>query len=99
MDAIVSAPAILTLPFAPEVLLPWRLILALVPPACTLLAYGYWMFKEPDRLQSEHYLLQQRWFDTQGRIGDNRTREVIDLTPQQSTPTSNTAISDSSDNG
>jgi hypothetical protein len=93
MDAIISLPAILTLPFAPTVLLPWRLMLALVPPAFTLLAYGFWTFKNPDRLQSE------QWFDTQVRIGDNRTEEVIDLTAQQRMPTPNTAIRDTSTDG
>jgi hypothetical protein len=93
LDVIISLPAIATLPFMPTVLLPWRLVLAVVPPAFTLLAYTFWTFKEPDRLQSEQYLLEKRWFDTQAQIGDNRTREVIDLTPEQSAPSANTAIS------
>lgn len=99
MDAIVALPAILTLPFVPIVLWP-QLVLALVPPACTLLAYGYWMFKEPDRLQSEQYLLEKRWYEAQVLIGDNRTDRVIDVTPQQSAPTANNAaVTDASQNG
>lgn len=93
IPAIISLPALATLPFAPAVLLTWRLVAALVPPAFTLVAYTFWTFKEPDRLQSEQYLLEKRWFDTQVQIGDNRTREVIDLTPEQSAPSANTAIS------
>lgn len=99
MDAIVCLPAIVGLPFAPALLLPWLLGLALVPPAFTLAAYTYWTFKDPDRLQSEPYLLEKRWFDTQVLIGDNRTKQVIDITPEQTAPTPNTAISDASTNG
>jgi hypothetical protein len=65
-----------------------------VPPGFTLLAYLYWTFIEPDRLQSEQYLLEKRWYDSQVLIGDNRTKEVLELTAQQVPPTANTAIGD-----
>jgi hypothetical protein len=91
--AIVSGPAALGAAFASATLLAVLLILALAPPLFTLVAYAYWTFKDPDRLQSEQFVLQQRWMESQALIGDNRTKEVFDLSPQQNTLTANTAPS------
>ena len=86
-----TAPSLLALPFAGGAVLAVLIITALVPPACTLAAYGYWTLKDPDRLQSEDFVLQQRWTDTNPQIGDNRTNEVIDVPPSQSRLSANTA--------
>lgn len=67
------------------------MIAALVPPAFALVAYIYWTFKDPNRLQSEDFVLQQRWMDTNAQIGDNRTKEVIDVAPEHSRLAANTA--------
>jgi hypothetical protein len=89
--AIVTPASLVAAPFASGALLTVLLITALVPPACTLAAYGYWTFKEPNRLQSEDFVLQKQWLDTNALIGDNRTQQVIDVTPGQSQMTANTA--------
>lgn len=89
--AIVTTASLLALPFATGAILTVLLITALAPPACTLAAYGYWTFKDPDRLQSEEFVLQQRWMDTNPQIGDNRTNEVIDVPLSQTRLSANTA--------
>lgn len=62
---------------------------ALVPPAITILAYIFWTFRDPDRLQSEEFVLQQRWMTSNPQIGDNSTQEVIDVTAAHSQLTAN----------
>lgn len=82
--AIVSCPAIVGAAFASGPLLTALLVAFGVPPVFTLLAYCYWTFKDPNRLQSEQFILQQRWMDAQPpQIGDNRTHEVIDVSSQE----------------
>lgn len=88
--AIVTPASLVGLPFATGALLWVFVFTALVPPLCTLAAYGYWTFKEPNRLQSEEYVLQKHWMDTNALIGDNHTQQFIDVTPDQGRMTANT---------
>jgi hypothetical protein len=56
---LVSVPAILALGFAPNP--SWvHITLALAPVSVALFSFLYFMFKEPDRLQSESFQLRKQ---------------------------------------
>ena len=55
-----------------------------------MLAYLWFMFKDPDRLQSEPFRIEQQW--VQAQIGDNRTHQVITVPTDPDNLTANTAF-------
>jgi uncharacterized BrkB/YihY/UPF0761 family membrane protein len=66
--------------------------LAGAPLVVGMLAYVWFMFKDPDRLQSEPFRIEQQW--VQAQLGDNTTKQVITVDAERSALTANTAISD-----
>jgi hypothetical protein len=65
-------------------------ILAIAPPVIAMLAYAYFVFADPDRLQSEPFRIEQQW--VQAQIGDNRTKEVITIPVEATTLSTNSAM-------
>ncbi len=78
---LISAPAAVTLGFAPNPT--WvHITLALGPVGVALFAYLFFMFREPDRLQSESFQLRKQaleLIEEKGTFGviDASTIEVI----------------------
>nr|WP_315380635.1 hypothetical protein [uncultured Sphingomonas sp.] len=99
LDAIISAPSLLSLPLLPLDLRPWFLATAFIPPAVTLIAYIYWTFKDPDRIQSEGYALEQKRLSLNPLMGDNTTQQVIEAPSSGSLLTSNSAALPGGPNG
>jgi len=95
LTLIVTPTASAATLFAPGSLVTLFAILAIAPPGLALLAYVYFMFADPDRLQSEPFRIEQQW--VQAQIGDNRTQEVITVPVERSAPTANSAIEAQSD--
>lgn len=91
LSAILTPTSLLAAKFETGIVAAILLIAALSPPALALVAYGYWTFKEPNRLQSEEFVLQQRWMDGGGQIGDNQTGETIEVPKGQARLGANTA--------
>lgn len=55
--------------------------LAAIPVLATLVAYFIFLFRDPDRLQSEEYRIRQRAIQLLYRIGG--TSEIVDVATQQ----------------
>ncbi|MDC7784169.1 hypothetical protein PQJ75_05930 [Rhodoplanes sp. TEM] len=55
--------------------------LASIPVLATLVAYFIFVFRDPDRLQSEEYRIRQRAIQLLYRIGG--TSEIVDVATQQ----------------
>lgn len=88
--AIVTPVSCIAAIFASGSLVAVFAILAIAPPILAMGAYGYFMFADPDRLQSEPFRIEQQW--VQAQIGDNRTKEVITLPQSPSNLSANTAM-------
>jgi hypothetical protein len=66
-------------------------ISAAAPLVIAMAAYLWFMFKDPDRLQSEPFRIEQQW--VQAQIGDNRTHQVVTVPTDARILTANTALS------
>lgn len=64
-------------------------VLAVAPPVVALCSYVYFMFKDPDRLQSEPFRIEQQV--VQAQIGDNRTNQFIEIPYNQMSLSANSA--------
>lgn len=76
LNAIVWPSTLAALTVLPPDLRPVVLIVACSCVGVAVVAYGYFSLRDPDRLQSEDFVLQQQMV---ARLGDNRTREEISL--------------------
>jgi hypothetical protein len=90
LSAIVTPTCIAASLFSSGLLLYALIVLAFLPPLAAVLAFAAFAFRNPDRLQSEQYLLQQQWFRAQ--IGDNASKQVITLEGEAAHPSANTAM-------
>ena len=54
---------------------------AMIPIAYTLVAYSVWMFRDPDRLQSEEFRVRQRALQFLYRKGSSA--EIVDLASRE----------------
>lgn len=79
---------------------PWLVaalaFLSAAPVFVALWAYIYFAVKDPDRLQSEPFRIEEKW--VQAQIGDNRTHQVITIPSGHSAPTGNAALISQSSN-
>lgn len=91
---IISLPSLIVAAFVSGPLLTALIVLGVAPPAATLLAYLFFMFSDPNRLQSEEFVLQQQLVAAQ--IGDNRTKEVLEIPVEMSGLTANTVLIEAS---
>lgn len=66
--AIISAPCLLLATLSAAEMAIWLLLLGAFPVAVALIAYLYFMLRDPNRLQSEQYLLDRYRLE---RIGDS----------------------------
>lgn len=97
LSAIITPASFLTALFATGPLLYVLLGLAAAPPLATIVAFVGFAFTNPNRLQSEEFIIQQQWVAAQ--IGDNRTQEVVTLEGVSASPSANTALTDENDRG
>lgn len=97
--AIISLPALIALadPWFPASMR-WLAGFALIVPVVAALgAYIYFMLTEPNRLQSEEFLIQQQSLAAQ--IVDNRTQEVIEVSAVSSALSANTSLIEGNSRG
>lgn len=73
--------------FGPDELVWIFVSMPLASLAVTLFAYLWFMIKDPDRLQSEPFRIEQQV--VQARMGDNRTGEMITIDAGQGALTAN----------
>lgn len=90
LSAIITPVCVVAALFASDALLYALIGLAALPPLATVLGFLGFAFSNPNRLQSEEFIIQQQLVAAQ--IGDNRTREVITLDGQNMTPSTNAAM-------
>jgi hypothetical protein len=88
--AIITPVAAIAALFASVPLLYALILLAVLPPVATIFAFIGFAFADPNRLQSEEFLIQQQWVAAQ--IGNNQTHQIITLEGDAATPAANNAL-------
>ena len=77
LSAIVFPVGIAGALLADGAMTPVLAFVAILPPLVAVGSYVYFMLKDPDRLQSEPFRIEQQW--AQSRIVDNRTNEELPI--------------------
>ena len=95
LSGIVTPASFAATWFAPPELTLQLFYFGIAPPTVAILGFIFFAFRDANRLQSEEFVLQQQWVAAQ--IGDNRTKEVIDVPIEASALTTNSAMIQSHD--